>query len=162
MNAKSSMLDERKPEREKRTRKAIELEFKEPVNVKVLSPEDKKITEKGFGEVLALNDQGMLLLTGNRFKEGSFISLSIKFKGLGPVEGILGKIKKVEESEQHDYYVGIELCSPEKIKAEALSGLFPEETESFNTRLKKSLMSYFKHLQNSKEEISSSKQWISY
>lgn len=162
MSNKVSLLNEIKPDRESRKKKAIELELEEPVNFKVLSPEEKETTEKCFGKVLALNDQGILLLTENRFKEGSFINLSIKFKGLEPVEGVLGKIKKVEKSEEHDYYVGIELCSPEKIKAEALSGLFPEETESFNSRFKKSLMNYFKHLQNSQEEISSSKKWISY
>jgi hypothetical protein len=56
----------------------------------------------------------------------------------------------------------VELYSSEKIKAEALSGLFPEEMESFNAKLKKSLINYFRHTQNSQKKIFSSKEKISY
>lgn len=160
MNADTSLLKEREPAKERKKRKAIELEFDEPVNFKVLFPEEKVMTKEGYGKILAFNDQGILLLTDNVFKEGSFVNLSIRFKGLGPLEGILGKIKKVEESEEHDFYVGVELYSSEKIKAEALSGLFPEEMDSFNIRLKKSLVDYFRHKRNSKKKTFSSKEKI--
>lgn len=162
MSTDTSLLKERKLASEQKKRKAIELEYEEPVNFKLLTPDEKKMTKEGSGKILAFNDQGILLLTDNCFKEGSFVNLSIKFKGLEPLEGILGKIKKVEESEEHDFYVGVELYSSEKIKAEALSGLFPEEMESFNVRLKKSLVDYFKHTQNSQKKIFSSKEKISY
>jgi len=162
MNADTSLLKERKPAREQKKRKAIELEFEEPVNFKVLFPEEKEMPKEGSGKILEFNDQGILLLTDNFFNEGSFVNLSIKFKGLGPLEGILGKIKKVEESEEHDFYVGVELYSSEKIKAEALSGLLPEEMESFNARLKKSLVDYFRHTRNSQKKTFSSKENISY
>jgi len=162
MHANTSLLKERKSVREQRKRKAVELEFEEPVNFKLLSPEKKEMTKEGYGKILAFNDQGILLLTDNFLKEGSFVNLSIKFKGLGPLEGILGKIKKVEESEEHDFYVGMELYSSEKIKAEALSGLFPEEMESFNFRLKKSLIDHFKRAKNYPEKISGSNGRITY
>lgn len=162
MNVNTSLLKERKPAREQKKGKAIELKFEEPVNFKVLFPEEKEVTKQRYGKILAFNDQGILLLTDNFFKEGSFVNLSIKFKGLGPLEGILGRIKKVEESEEHDFYVGVELYSSEKIKAEALSGLFPEEMESFNARLKKSLVDYFKRTKNYPEKISGSNERLTY
>jgi hypothetical protein len=93
--------------------------------------------------MLTFNEQGILLLTDNPLKEDSFINISIKFKGLDLLEGVLGKVKKVEESDEHDFYVGVELYSEEKIKAEAVSGLFPEKTGSFEAKLKKSLLEYF-------------------
>jgi hypothetical protein len=160
MSTDTSLLKERKLARDQKKRKAIELEYEEPVNFKLLTPDEKKMTKEGYGKILAFNDQGILLLTDNCFKEGSFVNLSIKFKGLGPLEGILGKIKKVEESEEHDFYVGVELYSSEKIKAEALSGLFPEEMESFNAKLKKSLVDYFRHTRNSQKKTFSSKEKI--
>ena len=162
MSTDTSLLKERKLARDQKKRKAIELEYEEPVNFKLLSPEEKKITKEGYGKILAFNDQGILLLTDNFFKEGSFVNLSIKFKGLGPLEGILGKIKKVEESEEHDFYVGVELYSSEKIKAEALCGLFPEEMESFNGRLKKSLIAYLKRTKKYPEKISGSNERLTY
>jgi|GEM_PF-2392529 len=160
MNADTSLLKKRKTAREQKKRKAIELEFEEPVNFKVLFPEEKEMTKEGYGKILAFNDQGVLLLTDNFFKVGSFVNLSIKFKGLGPLEGILGKIKKVEESVEHDFYVGVELYSSEKIKAEALSGLFSEEMESFNARLKKSLVDYFRNSRDSQKKTFNSKEKI--
>jgi len=96
MNADTSLLKKGKTAREQKKRKAIELEFEEPVNFKVLFPEEKEMTKEGYGKILAFNDQGVLLLTDNFFKVGSLVNLSIKFKGLGPLEGILGKIKKGE------------------------------------------------------------------
>lgn len=152
MSTDTSLLKERKPAREQKKRKVIELELEEPVDFKVVATEEKERAKEGHGEILALNDQGVLLVTDNFLKEGSFINLSIRFKGLGPLEGILGKIKKVEKSEEHDYYVGVELYSSEKIKAEALSGLFPEETGSFHSRLRKSLINYFTHSQSSRKK----------
>ncbi|OGC79990.1 MAG: hypothetical protein A2W07_06975 [candidate division Zixibacteria bacterium RBG_16_43_9] len=162
MDVNTTLLKERKSAREQKERKAIELQFEEPVNFKVLAPEEKEKTKEGSGKILTFNDQGILLLTDNPLKEGSFVNLSIKFKELGLLEGILGKIKKVEESEEHDFYVGVELYSPEKIKAEALSGLFPEEMESFNVRLKKSLIDYFKRTKNYPEKISGSNERLTY
>lgn len=160
MNTDTSLLKERKPSKDQRKRKSIDLEYEEPANFKVLAPEEKELTNVGYGKILSLDDQGVLLLTDNNVKEGSYVNLSIKFKGLGLLDGILGKIKKVEESEEHDFYVGVELYSSEKIKAEALSGLFPEEMESFNARLKKSLVDYFKHIRDSQKKTFSSKEKI--
>jgi len=156
MDVNTTLLKERKSAREQKERKAIELQFEEPVNFKVLAPEEKEKTKEGSGKILTFNDQGILLLTDNPLKEGSFVNLSIKFKELGLLEG------KVEESEEHDFYVGVELYSPEKIKAEALSGLFPEEMESFNVRLKKSLIDYFKRTKNYPEKISGSNERLTY
>lgn len=155
MNTETSLLNERKTAKIQRTRKAIDLEFKEPVNFKVITSEEKEATREGYGRILSLDDQGILLVTDNSLKEGCYVNLSIRFKGLGLLDGILGKIKKVEESEEHDFYVGVELYSSEKIKAEALSGLFPVEMESFNTKLKKSLIDYFKRAKNYSEKGSS-------
>lgn len=144
MDENTTLLKERKPVRQEKKPKAIELKYEEPISFKVLSARQDLFKKEGNAQVLAFNDQGILLLTNDFLEEGSFINLSIKFKGLGHLDGILGKVKKVEESEEHDFYVGVELYSPEKIKVEALSGLFPERTESFKAKLRKSLINYLK------------------
>jgi hypothetical protein len=162
MNTDTSLLKVKKPARDQRKRKTIDLEFEEPVNFKLLVSEEGEAIKERYGKILSLDGQGILFLTDNSLKEGSYVNLSIKFKGLGLLDGILGKIKKVEESEEHDFYVGAELYSSEKIKAEALSGLFPEEMESFNSRLKKSLIDYFKRAKNYSEKISGSDKRLTY
>lgn len=132
-------------------RKVIELELEEMVSLKMFSPEEAEIREKIKGKVLSLNENGILLLTDNAMKEGSFINLSINFKGLGVLDDILGKVKRVEESDEHDFYVGVELYSTEQIKAEALSGLLPQKLESFDSKLKKSLLNYFDRVKKQKQ-----------
>ncbi|HVP37379.1 MAG TPA: hypothetical protein VMT04_10320 [Terriglobales bacterium] len=154
MQEGTTLAPDYKSSRDQKKRKAIDLEFEEPVNFKLLAAEEGEAIREGYGTVLGLDDQGMLLLTDKTVKEGSYINLSMKFKGLGLLDGILGKVKKVEESEEHDFYVGVEFYSSEKIKAEALSGLFPDEMESFNARLKKSLVDYFKRAKKYREKVS--------
>lgn len=156
METNTTSLKEKRPKMDRPKRKAIELELEEPISFKTLSSQKGEARKEGHGEMLIFNHQGILILTEDPLEEGSFINLSIKFKGLGLLDGILGKVKKVEESEEHDFYVGVELYSPEKIKAEALSGLFPEKMEGFNTKLKKSLLDYFKKEEKAREKITSS------
>jgi len=130
----------------------IELELEEPISFKIFPPQGYEEQTEGKGEILTFNENGMLLLTDNTLNEGSFINLSINFKGLGLLEDILGKVKRVEESEEHDFYVGVELYSQDQIRAEALSCLFPEKIESFETKLKKSLLDYFRKTKETREE----------
>lgn len=143
MEVNTTLQKSKRTEEERKKGKVVELELEKPINFKTCSLPGYETEKEGKGEMLTFNEQGILLLTDNPLKEGSFINLSIKFKGLELLEGILGKVKKVEESEEHDFYVGVELYSEEKIKAEALSGLFPEKTVSFEAKLKKSLLEYF-------------------
>lgn len=143
MEENTTLQKSKRTEEKRKKGKVVELELEEPINFKTCSPPGYEAEKEGKGEMLTFNEQGILLLTDNPLKEGSFINLFIKFKGLELLEGILGKVKKVEESEEHDFYVGVELYSEEKIKAEALSGLFPEKTGSFEAKLKKSLLEYF-------------------
>jgi len=143
MEVNTTLQKSKSTEEERKKGKVVELELEEPINFKTYSLPGYEAEKEGRGEMLTFNEQGILLLTDNPLEEGSFINISIKFKGLGLLEGVLGKVKKVEESEEHDFYVGVELYSEEMIKAEALSGLFLEKTGSFETKLKKSLSEHF-------------------
>jgi hypothetical protein len=150
METNATLQKSENSEKERRRGKMVELELEEPINFRTHSLAGYEEVKEGKGEMLTFNEEGILLLTDNPLKEGSFINISIKFKELGLLEGVLGKVKKVEESEEHDFYVGIELYSEEKIKAEALSGFFPEKTGSFGVKLKKSLLEYFNKAKESK------------
>jgi hypothetical protein len=141
----------RSTEKENR-RKVMDLELKDPISFKTISPQEKEEPKEGKGEILSFNENGLLLLTDNALEEGSFINISIDFKEIGLLDGILGKVKKTEKSDEQDFYVGVELYSPEQIKAEALSGLFPVKMESFETKLKQSLADYFNRVKSAREK----------
>lgn len=143
MQENNLLLKNKRSFQEQKGIKVIELELEEQVSFKIFSPEEAESREEVNGKILSLNESGMLLLTDNPLREDSFINLSINFKGLGVLDDILGRVKRVEESDEHDFYVGVELYSSEQIKAEALSELLPEKIESFDSKLKKSLINYF-------------------
>ncbi|MDH4223089.1 MAG: hypothetical protein OEV55_06050 [candidate division Zixibacteria bacterium] len=145
MQKNKTLIEDRKLKREQYRGKIIDLVLEEkPVNYKIISSKGEENSNKETcGEILSFNEKGILLLTEEDIKEGSYINLSIKFKELGPLDDILGKVKKVERSEENDFYVGIELYSQEQIRAEALSSLFPEQAAGFEQKLKKRLIEYF-------------------
>lgn len=143
--------DRSSAEKEKR-RKMMDLELKDPVSFKTISPQETEEPREGKGEILSFNENGLLLLTDNALAEGSFINISIDFEEIGLLDDILGKVKKIEKSDEQDFYVGVELYSPEQIKAEALSGLFPAKMESFQTKLKRSLADYFNRVKAAGEK----------
>jgi len=144
MQENTTLVQNNRTTQEQKRKKVIELELEDPISFKIFPSQGYEEQKEGKGEILTFNENGILLLTDNTLNEGSFINLSINFKGLGPLEDILGKVKRVEESEEHDFYVGVELYSPDQIKAEALSCLFPEKIESFEAKLKNSLLDYFR------------------
>jgi len=162
MEENITLVKNKRSTAEHKRRKVIELELEEPISFKTFPPQGYEAQKEGKGEILTFNEHGILLLTNNSLKEGSFINLSINFKGLEILEDILGKVKRVEESEEHDFYVGVELYSREQIKAEALSGLFPEEMESFEVKLKQSLLDYFSKAKESKGEKAPAQKSLSF
>jgi hypothetical protein len=141
----------RSTEKEKR-REVMDLELKDPISFRTISTQETEEPKEGKGEILSFNENGLLLLTDSALEEGSFINISIDFKEIGVLDGILGKVKRTEKSDEQDFYVGIELYSPEQIKAEALSGLFPAKMESFQTRLRRSLTDYFNRVKAAGEK----------
>jgi rRNA processing protein Gar1 len=153
MQGNNLVLKNKSSFKERKERKVIELELEEMISFKMLSPERVELKKEVKGKILSFNEKGILLLTDDPLREGSFVNLSINFKGLGVLDDILGRVKRVEESDEHDFYVGVELYSPEQIKAEALSELLPEKLESFDIKLKKSLIDYFNGIKNQKQKF---------
>lgn len=151
MQTNTALLKEKGSIRGQKKSRVIKLELEDPVGFKIFSAQPDEGLREGKGEILTFNQEGILLLTDKPLKEGSFLNLSFNIKCLGVLDDILGKVKRVEESEEHDFYVGVELYSSEQIKAEAISGIFPETTGSFQTKLKRSLLDHFNRLKESSE-----------
>jgi hypothetical protein len=152
MQGNATLPRNRRSTQKEKRRKVMDLELKDPISFKTISPQETEEPKEGKGEILSFNENGLLLLTDDALEEGSFINLSIDFEEIGLLDGILGKVKRTEKSDEQDFYVGVELYSPEQIKAEALTGLFPAKMESFETKLKKSLVDYFKKVKSAGEK----------
>ena len=71
--------------------------------------------EKKAGVLLNLSGGGVLLSTTDRAAEGEFLLMKFDIKGFEALTSVLGKVKRVEESEDGERLVGIEFLAPEHV-----------------------------------------------
>jgi len=67
------------------------------------------------GKILHLTPEGVLVETEQPLQEESFVRLKMALTNGEILDGILGKIKKVEKSEEDEFFLGIELCPKENL-----------------------------------------------
>ena len=81
----------------------------------LILPQSKKtdlITQiQHAGKILHLTPGGVLVETQQPLQEESFVRLKMALTNGEILDGILGKVKKVEKSEEDEFFLGIELCS---------------------------------------------------
>lgn len=97
------------------------------------------------GKVLNLSCGGILLESGQAIPEGTFMLLRLNLNGLVVLEGVLGKTKTVEQTDDGQYLAGVEFCSREELEnfasKEQIEKL-PVRVASFNRKLKEAISGY--------------------
>lgn len=129
-------------------RRYVRLELSSPIQFRLLACERGKLKlsqERISGEILNLSEGGVLLLTLCPIPVEGFVLLTLNLNGLVILEGVLGKIKRVEASGEGDFLVGLEfapkeelerLSSPQEVKE------LPVKVASFNYKLREIITSY--------------------
>lgn len=129
-----------RPDPENR-RKWLRFEFYSPILFRLISiGEEKTELESNLerqGQILDMSAGGALLVTKKPVAEGNFISLNLNLKGLKELKGILGKVKRVEESEQGDFLMGVEFCSVEAFPQLDQQALTKKDIQSFDKKVKR-------------------------
>ncbi len=96
-------------------------------------------------QILNLSEGGVLFSCDRSVSDGDFILLTLNLNKLVILEGVLGKIKRVEACEEGDYLVGVEFCRKEELEKlsspKQLEDL-PVKVASLNRKLKEIITSY--------------------
>ena len=138
------------PLKTSRGRKYVRIELSSPVQFRPLTCKKGKIKlskDRTTGGILNLSEGGLLLLTDSPVPEEGFMLLTLNLNKLVVLEGVLGKIKRVEPSGEGDFLVGVEfapreelekLASPEQIES------LPVKVGSFGHKLREVITSYLR------------------
>ncbi len=129
-------------------RKYVRIKVTSPVNFRLLLQKTGRIQlseDECSGKVLDLSCGGMLLESCREIPEGAFLLLSLNLNGLMLLEGVLGKTKRVEPTENRGYLVGVEFCLREELEnhasKEEIESL-PVKVASFDRKLKEVVWGY--------------------
>jgi len=136
------------PIRSSQGRKYVRIEVSSPVDFRLLIPKRGKISlsrNQSSGKILNLSCGGILLESDEAISEGEFLLLSLNLNGLVILEGVLGKTKRVESTEDGEYLLGVEFCSREELEnlasKEEIEKL-PVKVASFNHKLREIVLGY--------------------
>jgi hypothetical protein len=136
------------PIRSSQGRKYVRMEITSPVDFRLLIPQKGRIElskDKCSGKILNLSCGGILLESGAAIRKGTFLLLSLNLNGLVVLEGVLGRIKRVEPTEDGEYLVGVEFCLREDLEnfasKEQIEKL-PVKVASFNHKLREIILSH--------------------
>jgi len=131
-------------------RRYVRIEISSPVHFRVLQLHRGKIRlskRQIPGEILNLSEGGVLLVTEHSVPEEGFILLSLNLNKLVVLEGVLGKIKRVEPSPEGDFLMGVEFVSKkelEKFASPQQIDLLPVKVASFDHKLKQIITSFLR------------------
>ena len=136
------------PIRSSQGRKYVRIEITSPVDFRLLISKRGRIRlskDKCSGKIMNLSCGGILLESGEALPEGTFVLLSLNLNGVVVLEGVLGKIKRVEPTEDGEYLVGVEFCLKEELEnfasKEQIQKL-PVKVGSFNHKLREIISSH--------------------
>ena len=108
---------------------SIRLRFSSSVRFRILDAKSGRLKlskDRIQGEILNVNEEGMLISTDHPVPEEGFLLATLILNQSIILEGVLGKIKKVEFQDNGDLLVGVEFSSVGELKK-----LFsPQEIES--------------------------------
>lgn len=131
-------------------RQYLRIELNSDVQFRLLTCKKGKLKlskDRVTAEILNLSEGGVLLCCDRPVSESSFILLTLNLNKLVILEGVLGKIKRVEASEEGDYLMGVEFCRKEELEKlsspEELEGL-PVKVASFNRKLREIIAGYLR------------------
>ena len=129
-------------------RRYIRLDISAPVTFRLLCLEKKEGLVSKMehnGVILNIGGGGVLLVTKRKLEEGDFIILDMNLEGCEVISGVLGRIKRVEPSDEDEFLVGVEFCPQEELEyylnSKQITQL-PVKVKSFNQKLREVLSKY--------------------
>lgn len=139
-------------------RRYIRLDISAPVSFRLLCLEDKedlisKLEHNGV--ILNIGGGGVLLVTKTELNEGDFTILDMNLEGCEVISGVLGRIKRVEQSDENEFLVGMEFCPQEELEYYLSSdqiAKLPARVRSFNQKLREVLSKYIFYQQVTSRE----------
>lgn len=97
------------------------------------------------GMILNISGSGMLSAIDTKLKVNSYVALTLEFEGMGEVNNILGKVKRVEKLEYSEYLTGMEFVNPDSLleKIPPTAGeILNNELNSFNEKVQHMILKY--------------------
>ncbi len=138
------------PIRTSHGRKYVRIQLSSPVQFRLVSCKKGKIKLSKIpssGEILNLGEGGMLFFTDSFVPEEGFVLLTLDLNKLVILDGVLGKIKRVEPSGEGDFLVGVEFVLREQLEKlasiEQIESL-PVKVGSFNRKLREIISSFLR------------------
>ncbi len=131
-------------------RKYIRLELSSPVGFHVLTCSGGKLKlskKKNTAEILNLSEGGMLLATDCLLPTEGFLVATLNLNGLVVLDGVLGKIKRVEPSGDGDFLVGLQFAAEEELEKLASSEeirRLPVRVTNFKHKIRQIISSYLR------------------
>jgi hypothetical protein len=131
-------------------RRYVRIELSSPIQFRLLECKKGKLKlskDRITGEILNLSEGGVLLLTDCSVEEECFVLLSLDLNRFVILEGVLGKIKRVESSDEGGFLVGVEFAPKEELEKSSSSEQIeqlPVKVGSFSHKLREIINSYLR------------------
>jgi hypothetical protein len=138
------------PVRTSHGRKYVRIELSSPVRFRLVTCSRRKLKiagEEASGEILNLSEGGVLLLTDAPVPEQGFALMTLGLNKLAVLDGVLGKIKRVEASGEGDFLVGVEFTSRgelEKLSSPEQLENLPVKVESFDHKMRETISGFLR------------------
>ncbi len=131
-------------------RKYVRLELSSPVRFRVLTGGGGKLKlskKRSSADILNLSQGGVLLLTDSVLPTEGFLVLTFNLNRLVVLEGVLGRIKRVEPSGEGDFLVGLQFATEKELKQLASSEelrRLPVKLTSFDHKIREIISGYLR------------------
>ena len=131
-------------------RQYLRIDINSPVQFRILTCKRGRLRlAKGVveAEILNLSEGGVLLSCDRPVSGDGYILLTLNLNKLVILEGILGRIKRVEATEEGDCLIGVEFSQKEDLEkltsTEQIKDL-PMKVANFNQKLREIITSYLR------------------
>jgi hypothetical protein len=107
------------PQGNHRAHRYVRVELLPPIEFRLLEWKNGKLKpsrDRISGEILFLSQVGMILSTSHSIPEESFVILTLNLSKSAIQKRVLGKIRRVESSEEGGFLVGIKFASKDERK----------------------------------------------
>jgi c-di-GMP-binding flagellar brake protein YcgR len=107
---------------------------------------DRPLTElqeqQAAGTILNISGGGVLIAGEQQVAEDDYVSLTFELRECGLLNGIVGKVKRIDEDGEGGYLMGVEFCSEDKLAEVFGSDAIGTHVSSFDEKVKRTLLRY--------------------
>ncbi|HEX9916335.1 MAG TPA: PilZ domain-containing protein [candidate division Zixibacteria bacterium] len=144
--------------RRSQRRRYVRLDISAPISFRLLCLKDNDclVSKAEYsGVILNIGGGGILLVTKRKLEEGDFVIVDMSLEGCEVISGVLGRVKRSEQSSEDEFLIGVEFCPQEELEyyltSEQIAQL-PVRVKSFNQRLREVLSKYIFYQQATPKE----------